>query len=68
VSYRPPPSDRWLPAILGGSALTLAMLAAGVWATLGGQALLWLFVGPWALVGLLLIVWGWQRRPRGEGH
>jgi hypothetical protein len=65
VSFRPAPDDRAAPAIVGGAALTTVMIAAGIWATLQGMALLWLLVGPWAFVGVLLVVWGWQRRPRG---
>ena len=64
ADYRPPPSERWLPAMLGGTVLLVAMLAAGAWSTLGGTPLIWLFVGPWAFVGVLLVIWGWQRRPR----
>jgi hypothetical protein len=65
LAYRPAPDDRAGAAIVGGIALALVMLAAGVWATMTGTPLLWLFVGPWAFVGVLLIIWGWQRRPRG---
>jgi len=58
------PHPRWSTAILGGIALTVAMVAAGLWALTADLPLLWLFIGPWVLVGLLLVLWGWQRRPR----
>jgi hypothetical protein len=64
MGFAPPTSDRWWLAIAGGVALTLGLIIAGIWATVTGRPLLWLFLGPWAFVGLLLVVWGWQRRPR----
>jgi ABC-type Co2+ transport system permease subunit len=60
------PHPRWLAAILAGAAMAVALVVGGIWATLTGTPLLWLFLGPWAFVGLLLIVWGWQRRPRPD--
>jgi hypothetical protein len=60
-----PASDpRWLPAMVGGIVLALAMIGAGSWSQLAGTPLLWLFAAPWAFVGVLLVIWGWQRRPR----
>jgi hypothetical protein len=50
--------------MVGGLCLAGGMLVAASWATITGQPVLWLWLGPWAFVGLLLVVWGWQRRPR----
>ncbi len=50
--------------MVGGAALAVALVVAGIWSTAGGSPLLWVFFGPWAFVGALLVLWGWQRRPR----
>jgi membrane-bound metal-dependent hydrolase YbcI (DUF457 family) len=65
MAFTPPTSDRWWLAMAVGVALAVGLIVAGIWATITGRPLLWLFLGPWAFVGLLLVIWGWQRRPQG---
>jgi hypothetical protein len=60
------PDPRWLSAMVAGAVMTVVLVGVGIWAIESDVPLLWLFVGPWGLVGVLLMIWGWQRRPRRE--
>jgi hypothetical protein len=60
------PDPRWLTAIAAGTAMTVVLIGVGIWAIGANLPLLWVFLGPWGFVGVLLVVWGWQRRPRRE--